>query len=371
MSRFIDTKVLTPSPGPDTQLDKPWYSKKISIKYIRYAPKKFQKLCHNPGGIPEALKENKFLLLLVPFLLTSIFFAALREAKKADIIHSTWAVNGCIAGIAGWITKTPVLTTLRGSDIKRAAYSITDRLFLKVCLSLSERIIVVSQSIEGYIKDQYPEYRQKVKMIANGVSRDFFLINRDKQFEKRNTTFGLIFIGSLSANKDVATIVKAVSKIDASKNIRLSVFGEGPEKKRLIHLCQQLDISNKVKFFDFIAPDLIPFQLQHHDVFILSSHSEGRPNVVIEAMAAGLPVIATDIGGVNELVLNGQTGLLYKPGDSEQLADHILKLNKNPMLQKTMGVNGRKAVIDLDMTWDVTAGHYLNEYNHLLSRSVE
>ena len=103
-------------------------------------------------------------------------------------------------------------------------------------------------------------------------------------------------------------------------------------------------------------------------VFVLASHSEGRPNVILEAMAAALPVVASDIPGVNELVEHGHTGLLFRPGVIEELTQHLLALARDAMLRDRLGRAGRGSILQRQLRWRATAEQYDRLYTTLMEK---
>ena len=128
-------------------------------------------------------------------------------------------------------------------------------------------------------------------------------------------------IGNLVANKDVSTIVRAFSILDDSS--RLTIVGDGIEKSPLKEMCTSLGVADRVNFTGILPPDAIKEQMATADIFVLSSLSEGRPNVVVEAMAAGCAVISSDLPGVRELIDHGVNGLLFKPRDWKTLSNPL------------------------------------------------
>jgi len=109
-----------------------------------HTPRRLELLAHNPGGLPVALKNNKSLYLVIPTLLFFAFVNCVRFGARSKIIHANWAINGVIAGLAGKLLRTPVVTTLRGEDVTRAKKPGLDRCLLRSCLFLSTRVVVVS-----------------------------------------------------------------------------------------------------------------------------------------------------------------------------------------------------------------------------------
>jgi glycosyltransferase involved in cell wall biosynthesis len=327
------------------------------VRMFRYAPRKLQVLAHEPGGIPAVLKRNRWTYLLVPLLLSSMFFHVVRLAPAAKIIHANWAICGLIAGLAGRLLGKPVVTTLRGEDITRAQRNGLDRLILGGCLRFSSRIVAVSQGIRDWIESAFPSSADRVLLIENGVEPAFFAVGEGR-VSGTDSRLRLLCIGSLIPRKDVAQVLLAFARLRPGTEAELTIVGDGAERLHLEDLASRLGISRRVNFAGQVAPSEIPGLLAEADALVLASRSEGRPNVVLEAMASGLPVVATDIAGVTELVIAGETGLIFPVGDAERLATCIQTLASNPDLRRTLGKNARQFMIERGMTWDNTARNY-------------
>lgn len=352
LSRRVQIKVLTPSPS-STESDKFVYS----VHYFRYAPRKLQILAHNPGGIPVALRSNRRNLILLPVFVIAMFIAVLKDGKKSDVIHANWSVPGLISALAALVIKKPVITTLRGSDVKGMEGSFSTRLIINMVLRLSNRVVSVSNNIHEELCKRWPSLQHKIIFIPNGVDEDFFRIKRGNN---HHNFVHLLTIGNLVANKDVFAIVQAFSKLDSSA--MLTIVGDGRERAKLERMCEELGITNRVKFTGIVTPDRIKEELCISDIFILASHSEGRPNVVLEAMAAGCAVVATNLPGISEFIENKNQGLLFPPGDTQTLQSLLKKLVSDPDLTRQLGAEARIKIKNMDLTWDRCAKDYINQY---------
>ena len=344
-------------------------SSTIVVTTFRYAFSFMETLAHGPGGIPAALSRNKLNYLLVPWLFAAMFFACLRAARKADVIYANWAICGLIGGLVGKILGRPVVTTLRGDDVTRSKRSLIDRMILRCCLQLSDRIAVVSKAIQLLISDQYPQTASKVSMIENGVDDAFLKIGADKSMpekENKNMPLNVVTIGSLIRRKGVDTIIRAIEALKQQRNINLDIVGEGQLRNELQQLVSNCGLNDRIVFRGALAPNEIADVLRQSDLFVLSSYSEGRPNVVLEAMAAGLPVVATDIDGVRELVSDNKTGLLFKPGDFKSLSEKILYLHEHPGERTELGRAGHAEIIQRGLTWTQTAQHYARLFQQIV-----
>ncbi|QTA81903.1 Glycosyl transferase, family I [Desulfonema limicola] len=355
----IEVNVLVPG---STYKINPYINDNYKLTCYRYAPLSWQILTHQPGGLPAALEKNSGFIFLLPIFFLSMLVSCIRLSRHADIIHANWGINGAVAGMAGYITKKPVVTTLRGTDVKRIQHSLIDRLLLRLCFAANKKIICVSRAIHEFILKNFPGWAEKFVTIPNGIGHEFLNIKSGRQ---AGTGIKLTSIGSLTVQKGIKTIIQAVGKIK-NNNIHFTVIGDGPEKQVLENQVSRLGLSDQVNFPGQVLHQEIHKYLENTDIFILASFSEGRPNAVLEAMAAGVPVIASDIDGVRELISNEKNGLLFEPGNSGQLAEQIEKLQNDPELRHRLGQAGRNFIIQNGLSWENTAYQYAKLYKEVI-----
>jgi glycosyltransferase involved in cell wall biosynthesis len=358
----IITTVVTPASNGNLDCTMP---NGVTISPFRYAPRRWQILAHKPGGIPAALGHKKLLYFLLPFFILSAIVTCLFVSRKIDLFHANWSINGVIAGIAAKIARIPLVTTLRGSDVNRAETSLLYRLLLRACIRLSDRIVTVSDALNSAVQEQFPDLSNvRLLTICNGVDQAFLNIPfRDTS--TNNYKLRLITIGNLTRNKGVDQIISALSQLDKER-YTLKIIGDGPEKLSLEALASSLGLINQVIFSGSVPPDEIPNHLAGCDIFILASHSEGRANVVLEAMAAGLPVVVTSIAGMEEIVKDGETGLLFPNNDIKTLVFNLVRLDLDPELRQRLGRAGREFVRAKRLAWQITAEAYASLYKNLV-----
>jgi glycosyltransferase involved in cell wall biosynthesis len=177
----------------------------------------------------------------------------------------------------------------------------------------------------------------------------------------------LVTIGTacrLTPNKSVDTLILAASNLRNRRDVRFTVIGDGPEKERLLQMVRLHDLEDQVIFADWQEP-LLP-ALRELDVFVLTSLSEACPLTMLEAMALGLPVVATRVGGIPEIVLDGQTGLLVPPMNPLALAKALATLVDSSELRGAMGMAGRCRAIDL-----FSEGRMVTETQHFYQRMLQ
>lgn len=139
-----------------------------------------------------------------------------------------------------------------------------------------------------------------------------------------------IWVGRLSTQKGLDILLVALSKVLAQgKDFRLEIIGDGPERSRLMRLCQQLALDGKVRFTGALASGAIRPKLLEADVFILPSRYEGMSNAALEAMEAGLPVLLTRCGGIDTYI-DVHTGWVCEPDDADQLTEAVLRVLETP-----------------------------------------
>lgn len=341
---------------------------RVAIRCFRYAPRRLQTLAHEPGGIPVALRTRTWAYLLLPGFLLAMFASCLRHGRSTDIIHANWAICGCIAGLAGKLLHVPVITTLRGDDVTRAQRSLADRMILLLCLYWSHAVVTVSRSIETWIQEQYPHHAAKTCTIENGVEDVFLELPAGRDITPGEPRLRLLAVGSLIARKGVDQIIAALHRLPERGQTTLTIVGDGPEREHLIELARGSGLQRHVEFTGALAPSVIPREFARAHVFVLASHSEGRPNVILEAMAAALPVVASNIPGVNELVEHGHTGLLFRPGAIDELTQHLLALARDATLRDRLGRAGRDSILQRRLRWRATAAQYYRLYTTLMEK---
>ncbi len=236
----------------------------------------------------------------------------------------------------------------------------------------SSLIVTISRYSLEKIKQFYNVNEAKVRIVPNGVDVEKFKPIPDREAAKRQFGLGdepcVLFVGSLIPRKGLHFLVEAAKRIvNEQKETKFLIVGEGPLRTQLNNSIKAADLGRNFKFLGNLKDDTLPTIYNCADVFALPSIQEGQGIVLLEAQACTKPVVAFDIGGVNEAVRNGETGLLVKLGNTDEFADALLKLNSDKILQQKMGTNGRKFVLE-NFTWDICSQKMLKVYCEVLGR---
>jgi glycosyltransferase involved in cell wall biosynthesis len=279
----------------------------------------------------EALKlgiDVHTLPLRRPYDISSIMkLAGILKAEKFDIVNTHSGVDAWIGGLAASFSRTPVLARTRHLNIplKRSP--------LNFIHYLPDVYITCGENMRDTLVERCGFPEDKVISIPTGVSPGFFDIERNK---KACLAYGIdehspvvANVGILRSVKGHEVTLKSVHKVAESvPGVKFLIVGDGPRKRELERMAGEMDIAGHVVFTGFVED--IPEIYSFTDVAVLSSWSEGLPQSMLQAMAAGVPVVATKVGGVPEIVIHGKTGELVEQGDHEALGKGIIHILKNP-----------------------------------------
>jgi len=215
---------------------------------------------------------------------------------------------------------------------------------------MTEKIIVNSIALKQFVLDNRVTAEDKVAVIYNGIDiNDLPAVNKQDKLKQLNINPGTdVIIGTvarLHKQKGMEYFIDAAAGVLQKKNnVKFIIVGDGPDRQKLENKVTDSNLQDKVYFTGYRndSSELISV----FDIFVLPSLWEGTPNVVLEAMGYGIPVISTDTGGVSEIITDNQNGLLAPPGNSAMLAGKILELLSNPQLLQKLSASGKQAVID-------------------------
>lgn len=270
---------------------------------------------------------------LFPFLQMFKLIARLRP----DIIH-VHAPNffSGFAVVIGKNLRIPVLATVHRAEVMplKSMYMHFGR---RMVLSLFDRIVAVSEATKQWTKDCGVD-KNKISVIWNSAEEDIFK-PRSKQKIRKLLHFPLkksiiLFVGRLAPVKGILYLIRAMPFVLRKREAILVIVGDGPERSDLQHLVRILNLQPYVLFLGHIDTEKLALCYNAADVFVLPSLIEGHPIVLLEAMASGLPVVATDIGGNNESVLNEVNGFLVCSKDYHALAQAISAILNNEGLRQ-------------------------------------
>jgi glycosyltransferase involved in cell wall biosynthesis len=299
----------------------------------------------------NAFEQVRFMFLAVP--------AILRLARhwRPD---ASIAFFGIPSGPAAWMLRlfhrVPFIVSLRGGDVpgfRPEDFRLYHRLAAPLIRFIWRRADAVVANSDGLRRLAASfDGAVSIEVIPNGVALEEF-----DQSKRNWTAARILIVGRLAYQKGIDLLLQSLVEL---KELAwtLSIVGDGPEKPELERMVDILELKERVTFQGWMDKASVHAQLAQATLFAYPSRDEGMPNAVLEAMAAGLPVIATHIAGNEELILHGKNGLLVPKDDSNALRDALRELIPDAQQRARMGAASR-AIVEGKYSWQRTALEYL------------
>lgn len=255
------------------------------------------------------------------------------------------------------LLRKKVVLAFAGSSVQTLK-SVNDSFFKpvkilsKINCILSKRIILYSESI---IKDLNLErYKNKI-CIAHKHFIDFDKFKIKKKFNDRADLVG--YIGRLSEEKGTLNFVKAIPEISIeNSDLRFLIVGEGSLRNEIGRYLEEKNLNDKVKLTGWAPHDKIPNYLNELKLLVLPSYTEGLPNIMLEAMACGTPVLATPVGAIPDIIKDGKNGFIMENNSSERIAKNVIRALNYPNLDKI--VKNARELAEKKFTYEVAVERY-------------
>lgn len=309
-------------------------------------------ICTNAAGnIPEEIRAEGFEVIPIGILKSPFHWDQHRKVQKIiddyqpDIVHGAVFEGVTMAALNGWIKRVPVII------IEETSYPLNrtwrGNLLMKCFSLLSDKVIGVSPAVTmDYLLEKLKVPKNKVVLINNGVALprnisedEIHLEMKIRNIDENNFVIGSVGRMFQDENKRFSDLIKAFAKFSENKNdVKLLLIGEGRERALYENLTRSLHIENKVIFAGYQSDVALFYRMMN--VFSLVSTSESFGLVLVEAMLAKLPVVATRVGGMKDIVNENETGILVTPGDIEEISSSFERLYQNQPLRIKMGEAG-------------------------------
>ena len=285
---------------------------------------------------------------------------------KPDIVVAFFGIpSGVIAWFAHKLFGLPYVVSLRGGDVpgfRPYDFAIYHRMVAPVLRWVWRKGAAVVANSDG-LKTLANGFEKEIpiRVIPNGID-----LNTYQPASRMWSPPHLLFVGRLVYQKGLDLLIEALSTL---KDIpwKLSIVGDGPQSELLQNMAGKLGLAERIDFLGWQAREALPEFYQKANLFIFPSRHEGMPNAVLEAMACGLPVIASRIAGNEELVENDETGLLVEPENISSLRGALEKLLLNEARCRKMGEQGRQRV-ESAYSWNGVADKYLELLQQILEQ---
>lgn len=323
-------------------------------------PKEFRALVHFKG-----LKDN---LRLVTYII-SLLFTLIKIVKKykIDIIHAHSVIpTGLVSVVVAKILGRPSVITSHGMDINNFDAKSTYGHLISFSLNHCDKAIAVSGNLAEKMKSLGIN-EDKIVILRNAVDTKIFKPSKNMDLRHEYGIGGneilILFVGYLDTFKGIFELVDAFYEINKeNKNVKLMMVGTGPKKEELKEKVLKLGLGDYVMLIGAVPSTKIHIYYQMADIFVLPSYTEGFPLSVLEAMACGMPVVATDVGGIHEIVKNGLNGFLVSPRKRRELTEKLNFIVNNEDLRKKFVSNSYEIInnssMDMETKIKILMGFY-------------
>ena len=332
------------------------------------ATEKFEVL----NGVPVHRTFYKWHML--SFIFSALFFL-IKKRHEYDILHVHTMYSPALMGcLIKKIFRKKLLIKVRrtghGSLLEKMLSNGVSSSHLRFLIRYTDCFVTVNQEGRRDLEEAGVE-RERVRWIPNAVDKNLFKTPTEDEKNHLKESLGLeerlavSFVGRLIPRKKVDSIINVLPPIiEYFPKTRVLIVGDGPESQRLKEMAELRDILQYVDFAGQCNEEMVMKYLKASDLFIFPSDSEGISNALLEAMAMGLPIVASRISGIEDLITNGHSGLLFHPGDENDLLEKVLLTLGDKQLRRKIGEGARQAA-ENRFSFDSIGKEYIDLYSNL------
>ena len=316
-------------------------------------------------GVSEHIVESRWNNLYLSFIPRHLAIKRLVKKIKPDLIHAHFIAK--YGFHLSDLRFRPSIISAWGDDILILPQkNRLIRYYTQKVLQYADLVYAISHNISNHIVSDFNIPAEKIHYLPFGIDTDLFTPEPGKKAADRRTIEIFSNRGFFPVY-DSETLVNGFAlAYQKDQRLRLTLKGEGPDEQKVRDLVTSLGISDVVSFRQKTKYSEVPNDYRNADIFVTTSQSDGTPVSILEAMASGLPCIATTVGGIPEWIEDKKNGLLISPGSPEQLAEKILLLAQNPQLCSALG-NAAREKIKKDGQWNTLMAQVEKDYEELVN----
>ncbi len=305
---------------------------------------------HRVMWLPQAYKKSYLLPLFLLLMLVQLY------RYKVNVVHSHIYSAVVSVGVVSAFASVSHVGTLHDTWFLQSR-GLWRRFLSRLVMSTGTKLVVISNAMRAYIAETLGRPPDDMFVVYNGTDTDRFHPAPKPRSEK---TLRVICVARIIARKRLDLIIDATEQlVAAGRNLEVQIVGGGD---LIGELQARIDRSGLTSVIELLGEqDGIPELLRDADIFVLPSDDEGLPCSIIEAMACGLPIIASDVGGVSELVKSGENGFLFTAGQVDGLVSSLNNLLNDDVQRAQFGECSRRMVLQ-DFSTDVMARRYFELY---------
>ncbi len=278
-----------------------------------------------------------------------LIYHLIKDKPSKVLLFSSAGLSLIEKGLMALVSKiffVKVIFAPRSGLIKSNANSSAFyRYYIKLVLKISDVVICQGSFWKDFYSGFGDEFKNKLIVIPNWIDTLIYTNNRPEYKNQIALAKEMVYIGWIEDYKGIFDLINAIQLIKSEiEGLNVSIYGSGKKLEEAKELSKKLELEKIITFRGWANLSTKLHVLSEADMYVLPSHAEGLPNALIEAMASGIPSIATRVGGIPDLIINNETGLLIDAHSEDQLAAAILSLYKDPKLREKLSSNGRSHV---------------------------
>jgi len=358
-----EVHVIAPYTGAETE----YTLEGVSVERFHYFyPRRFERLSGRAGMIDNVKEGFLVKIQVITFLFFNVYYS-LRKLKDMDVIHVQWPIpNGLGAIFLKKFYGIPYINTIHGEEVhlSKRYYML---FALKWLVNNSSKTITNSTVTKKFCLEA-GLVEDKIDVIPFGVDTKFF---RPLDVYKDETIFQILSVGYLIERKGFEYLIRAMPFVlEKHKQARLKIVGSGPLESKLKELIYELNLSDEVEIVKNVSDEELLMIYNSSDLFVLPSivdsqgNTEGLGVVLLEAMACKVPVIASNIGGITDIITDNKTGLLFVEKDVKEISKKIRFSIQTKDQIGEIALEGFKRVKN-SFSWKIVTELYNNLYLRL------
>lgn len=348
-------------------------------RFPYFFPAKYQKLAYG-GGILPSLKKSNLAKIQVPFFFISELYYALRLVRKEniDVIQSHWLIpSGLIGAVCKKVYGKKHISTELAAGLAALEILPFKKRLLHFILKNSDKITVLSSYIRErlFYLSEFDILNRKIVIIPLGIDtikykpdNDKLLLRKKYNVKSKNV---ILFIGRIVEKKGLQYLIKAMPDIISKySDTELIICGDGPLRMELENMTKNMGLDNCIKFVGYVSDENIKIEyLSLSDILVVPSiltrnkDTEGLGVVILEGLATGTAVIASDIGGIPDIIKDGYNGFLVKPESSDCIAQETSKILSDDALKQKFKTNGQRTVWE-NFSWNIIISKLKDVYDN-------
>jgi phosphatidyl-myo-inositol dimannoside synthase len=334
----------------------------VRVHRFRYMPSRWERLTHEENAADRAARSPVFALVSLAYIAAGMrAIRGLVRRERFDVLHVHWPVPHALFGAAAQgVAHVPMVTTYYGAELRLAARSSLFTRVLRMGAARSARNVAISRHTAA-------DLARLTGVLADVIPYSVAVTSHEGSTKRGRGPFTVLFVGRLVERKGVPVLLDAWARA-ALPNARLVIVGDGPDRATLAARAAALGIASTVTFRGRVSDAELGAAYSAADLFVLPAvldsrgDTEGLGVVLLEAMASNVPVLASAAGGITDIVIADESGVLVPPGDAAALAAALRRLQDDPALRARLAVNGAARLRD-EFSWAAIADRWTRVYS--------